>query len=131
MLAFFNNLGEIINQVFGSAENRIPLSEYTGWHFVVMVFFGMLTVTALALATYLLLVVLFNFFRGCGRLIATLFSAKKRCSKVQCPHCGRTLDKCVCSSNTKNGYIKRLALYSKEKKNAEKARKIANKNKKA
>ena len=36
---FFNNLGEIINQVFGSAENRIPLSEYTGWHFVVMVFF--------------------------------------------------------------------------------------------
>ena len=84
-----------------------------------MVFFGMLTVAALALATYLLLVVLFSFFRGCGRLIATLFSAKKRCSKVQCPHCGRTLDKCVCSSNVKNGYIKRLALYSKEKKNAE------------
>ena len=52
-MTFFNNLGEIINQVFGSAENRIPLSEYTGWHFVVMVFFGMLTVAALVLATIL------------------------------------------------------------------------------
>ena len=119
---FFNNLGEIINQVFGSAENRIPLSEYTGWHFVVMVFFGLLTVAALVLAVYLILVVLFSFFRGCGRVIATIFSAKKRCSKVQCPHCGRTLDKCVCSSNAKKRIYEETCIVFQRK---EKRRKSA------
>ena len=52
--------------------------------------------------------------KAIGRWIANGFSAKRRCSHVQCPHCGRTLDKCTCVDNKHRGYMSRLYHHNKE-----------------
>lgn len=52
-------------------------------------------------------------FRG----IYNLFSIKSRCKKIQCPHCGRSLDRCVCPENRGKSNFKRLSRYQREKKN--------------
>lgn len=51
------------------------------------------------------------------RVIKNIFSAKRKCSKIQCKHCGRTLDKCICQANQSRGYLSRLYHYKKENKN--------------
>ena len=49
-----------------------------------------------------------------GKLFKLMFSAKARCKKTVCPHCGKTLDKCSCVENKKRGYLSRLVHHNKE-----------------
>ena len=42
--------------------------------------------------------------------------SKIRCSRVQCPYCGRTLDKCNCTANQGLSYRKRIKRYKKTRK---------------
>lgn len=125
MSEMFEIIKEYICQVFGFGETKLPLSEFTGWHIIILVIGTMLFILtatiAVALACYLVWHILKFFFK----IFQAIFSAKKRCSKIICSSCGRTLDKCVCEKNKNRGYFRRLSLYSKEKKAAQKARKLA------
>lgn len=75
---------------------------------------------ALALISILLFFVvkyLLKFIKIALKFIAYLLgsiSSKSRCKKHQCPHCGRTLDKCVCECNRGRSYTYRLNRYNKE-----------------
>jgi predicted RNA-binding Zn-ribbon protein involved in translation (DUF1610 family) len=51
-----------------------------------------------------------------GKVVAKTLSAKNRASKIVCPHCGRTLDKCVCPKNKGVSYSKRIKKYRLEQK---------------
>jgi hypothetical protein len=65
-------------------------------------------------------------FKAIGHGVNVMFhSAKHRCSKITCKHCGRTLDKCVCENNKNASYNQRLRRYYKELRAARKAAKEA------
>ena len=53
-------------------------------------------------------------FRKFGYNVAHF--SKVRCSRVQCPYCGRTLDKCNCAANQGLSYRKRIKRYKKTRK---------------
>ena len=50
------------------------------------------------------------------KAIKNTFSAKEKCKKIQCIHCGRTLDKCICEKNRKKSCVSRLIIYNREHK---------------
>jgi len=52
-------------------------------------------------------------------------NAKRKCSKITCKKCGRTLDKCICESNKNLSYNQRLRKYYKEQRALKKAAKAA------
>ena len=58
------------------------------------------------------------------KLIKRIFkSYRKRCSQIQCPFCGKTLDHCTCAKNQDRTYKERYVAYKRWKKR----RKIAQK----
>ena len=58
-----------------------------------------------------------SFFRGVKRVgYNVTHYSRVKCSRTQCPSCGRTLDKCVCASNQGKSYRKRLRSYKKTRK---------------
>ena len=67
-----------------------------------------------------LLTTIWKGLKAIGRGIRNGASAKRRCSHIQCKHCGRTLDKCVCAENKNRGYMSRLYHYHKEQKESKK-----------
>lgn len=121
----FEILKEYICQVFGFGEKMLPFAEYNGWHFIILIFGSMLFITLTILVAVLAIYIVWHILKFIFRLFQTIFSAKKRCSKIVCSSCGRTLDKCVCEKNKHRSYIRRLSLYSKEKKDAQRAKKAA------
>lgn len=93
----------------------LPLAS---WTYVDILLLAAITVALFFLLKYVLKI-LGAFFKILWKGIRNL-SAKKRCSRVQCPHCGRMLDKCVCESNKNKSYAYRLRKYRKEKRQMEK-----------
>ena len=86
-----------------------------------MTFLNLLVAIAIsAVIAYILFKVLFCFksiIKGCKRVTYnTIHFSKIRCSKVQCPYCGRTLDKCNCAANQGLSYRKRIKRYKKTRK---------------
>lgn len=114
---FFNTIGDFFRDLFAS-----PLSDMTALQLVCLVL--------ICIAGYFVAKKILKFvwaaLKLIGRGFRNIFSAKHRCSEVQCKTCGRTLDKCVCAKNKKRGYVSRLYHYHKE----EKAAKLAAKTKK-
>lgn len=130
MQEFFIRLWEMICEVFAYGDGAIALSQYSGWHFVILIFGTILALGVFAGAVFCAGWLLFHIMKAIFNVLAIIFSAKKRCSRIVCTSCGRTLDKCTCQKNKGRGYFRRLALYSKEKKAAQKAKKAAIKEKK-
>ncbi len=86
-----------------------------------MTFFKLLIAVLISVsACYILFKILFCFKsigRGCKKIAYnTTHYSKIRCSKVQCPYCGRTLDKCNCVANQGLSYRKRIKRYKKTRK---------------
>lgn len=118
---FFELVWKTIVEVFGfGIQDPLPIKDFNGWNCVVLVV-GVLIFTAIAILLIAAVVMLLGvLFKGIGVLAINIFSAKKRCAKIQCTSCGRTLDKCTCEKNKKRGYIRRLALYGKEQRELKK-----------
>lgn len=51
------------------------------------------------------------------KAIKNTLSAKEKCKRIQCIHCGRTLDRCICERNKKKSCVSRLMRYNKEHRN--------------
>lgn len=78
------------------------------------------TVVALYICK-LILKVLLKGFKEVGKVVKkTCTVSKRKCQKLQCKSCGRSLANCVCQKNAKRGYTRRLMLYRKEEKAARK-----------
>lgn len=123
---FFQNIWNTICEVFGfNSVEAISFSEYTIYHCVVALLGTALATAIIFFAIWLLIKIL----RTIWVFFKVLFSAKRRCQKIQCTTCGRTLDKCVCEKNKGKGYLARLILHSKEKKALAEAKKKASKSK--
>lgn len=125
MQHFFETLWKIICEVFGVGETLIPLAQYNGWHFVVLFFGGILIIAVFAGLVFLAGWLIWTILKMLYNIVSSIFSAKKKCSKIVCSSCGRTLDKCTCQKNKNKGYFARLALYSREKKASQRAKKLA------
>ena len=96
-------------KVFVMEIFNTPMGEITGWQLFVLVLLSVAIVwLAKKVLKYAWIVI-----RAVFRTIGNIFSSKRRCSKVQCRHCGRTLDKCICAVNRKRGYMSRLYHYKK------------------
>ena len=111
---FFSDMWKMICSVFGWGCPAIPLTEYTSWHFIILLVGSAIIIGLIAGAIFLVGLLVYVVFKGLGTFFVNVFSAKKRCSKIQCSTCGRTLDKCTCEKNKNRGNVRRLALYSKE-----------------
>ena len=60
---------------------------------------------------------LLSIFRGAKKVGYNMTHyARVKCSRTQCPTCGRTLDRCVCVANQGKSYRKRLKAYKKARK---------------
>ena len=56
-------------------------------------------------------------WRGVCRLFKRIFkSYRRKCSEIQCPFCGKTLDHCTCSKNQDRTYRERYITYRRWKK---------------
>ena len=86
------------------------VSELSGLHFIIL---ALITVLFFVLAKCILKCI-WTALKAICRGIKNLCSTKKRCEKIQCPHCGRSLDKCVCQCNRGHGNTHRLYGYYKE-----------------
>lgn len=76
-----------------------------------------LAVLASVYLGYVILKKLWRIIKGAKKVSYNITHyARVRCSRTQCPTCGRTLDKCVCSSNQGKSYRKRLKSYKKTRK---------------
>ena len=102
---------EFFRQIF-----ELPIGQLNMWQFGVM----LLIIIALVALAVLLVIGIFKFLKTFFKILGNVFSAKKRCAKVQCPHCGRTLDKCLCANNKRRSYISRLYHYKKEQRQRKK-----------
>ena len=82
---------------------------------------------AICVAAFFTLKWLFKFLlaglKWFGKLFKLMFSAKARCKKTVCPHCGKTLDKCSCVENKKRGYLSRIVHHNKEMRERKKTNK--------
>lgn len=107
-------IGEFFHKLF---EN--PITDLTPFELAI---FAALCVLAFFLLKWLLKI-LWAGIKGLFKGIGGALSSKKKCQQIQCPHCGRTLDKCICEDNHDRGYTSRLFHYRKEKRRREKAAK--------
>ena len=131
MQEFFEALWQMIQEVFAfNSDVCLSISEYTGWHFVILIFGSLLAIAIICGVIFGIGWLLYHILKGIFNILTIIFSAKKRCSRIVCSSCGRTLDKCTCQKNKNRGYFRRLALYSKEKKASQKVKKQALKEKK-
>jgi len=103
------NFGNFISGLFTT-----PLSDMKAIELICLV---LLCVAAFYIAKKVLKFVRAA-FKLIGRGLRNIFSAKHRCSKIQCKTCGRTLDKCICAKNKNRSYVSRLYHYHKEEKAA-------------
>lgn len=101
-----DKLWEFILSLFNT-----PLAELT----LARLLAGLAIFAAAGLVAILALKLLWLIITGVGKGIRAIFSAKHKCSKIQCPTCGRTLDKCQCEKNKKRGYLSRLYHYKKDR----------------
>lgn len=87
-----------------------PIVEMTGWQIIVLVLLSIAVIwLSLKVLKYAWITIKTVF-----RTLHNVFSAKKKCQKIQCPHCGRTLDKCICQRNQKRGYLSRIYHYKRD-----------------
>lgn len=87
-----------------------PFYEMQGYQIIFLAIFGVLAVILSIKVAKALAVVL----KAIWVVLKDLFSVKGKCKKIQCRHCGRTLDKCICERNRGAGNIKKLYRYKKE-----------------
>lgn len=106
-----NNLWDFILSLFNT-----PLAELTFWQILL----ALVLTGAAGVLAFFLVKVLWIVLKGIGRGLRAIFSAKHKCRKIQCPTCGRTLDKCQCEKNKKRGYLSRLYHYKKDRLNSRK-----------
>ena len=104
---FFDNIGAWFAELY-----TMPLGSMEPWRFILMI---LITIVGGILSFFILKAAL-KFLKHVVIFVANIFSAKTRCKKVMCPHCGRTLDRCVCDLNKHRSYVSRLYHYKKEKK---------------
>lgn len=86
-----------------------PIVEMTGWRICLLIGFSVLAFLLLKKILKYMLITL----KMIGTWFSYVFSPKKRCQRKQCPTCGRTLDKCICTRNQKRGYMSRLHHYKR------------------
>jgi len=104
-IEWLKNFWEII--LLGKLSEITPLQ---------LALFVLVCLGAFFLVKAFLTKILWPGIKGIGRAFANGISAKRKCSRIQCPHCGRTLDKCTCVENKHRGYMSRLFHYHKEHK---------------
>ena len=73
---------------------------------------ALIIVAVVGFLAFYILKFAFITLRACGRGMKRL-GYKSRCSKITCPNCGKTLDKCSCVKNAGLSYRKRLINYKK------------------
>ena len=110
----FELFWKVICEVFGIGIAPIAFESYTVWHGIVGFLGGLVISAVIAGVIFLAGFIIFKILKGIFTLLRNIFSAKTKCKKIQCRTCGRTLDKCTCAKNQGRGYIRRLALFSKE-----------------
>lgn len=85
-----------------------------------LTFFDLLVFTVFSIACFFLIKWVLKFlvigsksvWKGLRKRVKT---SKERCSEIQCPFCGRTLNKCICPSNKNLSYRERLKVYKNRK----------------
>jgi hypothetical protein len=97
-----------------------PIANANAWEFCLIIACGILLANICMMISKLSA-------RGAHRLVTWIKSkiktAKAKCAAIQCPFCGKTLDRCVCAKNKNRSYGKRYRVYKKWKKaNAKKAK---------
>lgn len=104
----FETIGNFLADIFV----RIPLAEMNGFQ---LAFLVLLSIAGVWLARKVLKYTKIAIVAVTTAIKNTL-SAKERCKKIQCVHCGRTLDRCTCAKNKGKSAVSRLILYKKEHK---------------
>lgn len=105
--------------LFGTVSNfweilsEYPLAYLTGLEFIFLLAF---VYGSYKLAKYMFKTV-FSGLSTSGSIVKKMAHYNQvRASKIVCPHCGRTLDKCVCPTNKGVSNGERIRKYKKEKK---------------
>ena len=78
---------------------------------------------------------IWSFTKSTGRASKRLFkrifkSYRRKCSEIQCPFCGKTLEHCTCTKNQDRTYRERYNAYRRWKKRRKIAQKMKNTEKK-
>lgn len=94
-------LRALFNNLFNS-----PIGELTIYEIIIAILLAVLAAFLVKKIIKLLVIGFKKFFRGIGRSL----SLKKRCSKIVCRKCGRSLDNCICLEN--RGLSLRSRLYN-------------------
>lgn len=97
------------------AAYTTSLSEMTGLQFIFLI-------VSIVVIPAALFFIFKYFFKWIVKPVSTLVSIKQHCQHIQCPTCGRTLDKCICNKNKHRGNLARLSAYYRERKEKTKQR---------
>ena len=103
--------------MFDFSKLFILVSDATIWNLAMGIFLGIMMAVIFVGLVFLL-------FKGIVAIVKVvgkgskkiLKTPKQKCASVQCPFCGKTLDKCVCTKNQDRSYSKRYRVYKKWKK---------------
>jgi len=94
--------------------------KLTTFNFTQLTFFDLLIFTLFSVGCFFLIkwVLKFlvigskSFWKGFRKRVK---SSKEKCTEIQCPFCGRTLEKCMCPSNKNLSYRQRLKVHKNRK----------------
>ena len=96
--------------MFDFSKLFILVSDATIWNLAMGIFLGIM----MAVVFVGLVFLLFKGIVAIVKLLRKVFKTpKEKCASVQCPFCGKTLDKCVCTKNHDRSYRKRYHVYKK------------------
>ena len=107
MIETFNAVIKWVGGLF-KTFTETPIEELTCFKLLVIIVFCIISFYLLKYTLRFLVIG----SKSCYKKIRNkIKSSKEKCAKIQCPYCGRTLDKCVCTSNQKLSYKERLKAY--------------------
>ena len=102
--------------MFDFSKLFILVSDATIWNLAMGIFLGIMMAVVFVGLAFLLFKGIVAIAKVIGKVFKKIFKTpKEKCASVQCPFCGKTLDKCACTKNQDRSYRKRYRVYKKWK----------------
>jgi hypothetical protein len=103
--------------MFDFSKLFILVSDATIWNLAMGIFLGIMMAVVFVGLAFLVFKGAVAVGKGVRKGSKKVFKTpRQKCASVQCPFCGKTLDKCVCTKNQDRSYSKRYRVYKKWKK---------------
>ena len=84
------------------------------YEFVIAITLGIVIAVAACVSVFYLGKLIWLICKGIGKLFKKIFKTpKQKCAEIQCPFCGKMLDRCSCQKNNARTYRQRLRSYKK------------------